>query len=176
MLVLAHSNRCAGRGRGFQRPQYNWSRFEELIEKSKQKKQGGRIIRMDWFDFKERMEKKDIPLETIEAKWQKYVHAACDDEKDMLGENPDFPERVDILAEEFKEFSTGQRHVHRHVRGSADGDGPEPTAVDWAQQASDALKDRELDFLGSGGRPRGDLKDLLDRLGVDPTQKGHPSP
>eukprot|EP00959_Pyramimonas_sp_CCMP1952_P008354 174720-Pyramimonas_sp.AAC.1 len=70
-LLLDYRANCASKGRGIKRRRYDWSRYEQLVDKVRSARRGGEATLIDWFDFKEYFEKKKIPLPEIEARWQK---------------------------------------------------------------------------------------------------------
>ena len=58
-------------------------------------------------------------IEQVEAHrlWLELLKNARPDEKDMLGLNKDFPERVDFVVEEFRTILAEEKHTKQQTRG-----------------------------------------------------------
>lgn len=67
--------------------------------------------------------------------WQDALDTARPDEKDGNGINPDFPERCDILAEEYRDVFEELKHSHIETRGKAGVADHSGTSSDWSAQA-----------------------------------------
>lgn len=93
---------CASRGRGRPRPVYKAANLEEMLEESSIIQKGNEYAMMDWSKFEAWYHQKKLGDEEIEAKWREALSTSVPGALDREGENPNYPERVQVLVRAFR--------------------------------------------------------------------------
>lgn len=115
-MVNDFRHNCASRGRGRSRPQYNAARLEDIFEQSSVCQQGNEYAMMDWFEFESWYSQKKLGDEAIEQKWREALACPEPGQVDNGGDNPAYPERVQVLVKSFRKVYDEEATRRRATR------------------------------------------------------------
>ena len=119
--VLLYKSRCAGHGRGRNRPSFEWLRYQMLIEVASRMQAGTKAVWMTqkmFMAYMKPIDEMDVAAAAIE--WEKRAHG-----KDHKTDNTNGVQRLLVAAEEFVVTMNEQVNIPILLRAPATQTNPE---------------------------------------------------